>query len=327
MWKEIFGDPEEFINIYFDNKFSPSVTSYATEGGALVSAMQSLPYRMTFCGKYIKVGYASGIATFPAARHKGYAAQIMAQSHRMLYRRGAVMSLLIPASPALFDFYAMRQYATCFYRETQVIQPIDPKKRKTIYTSSNFFNKMPAYKLSPFIRNWLRKNRSCCVLHDTKDLEVIESVAKLSGGGFYALMKNDKIAAAVLLEYTNSYMQVTDAFGDMKLVQEALDNVSLSMPIHWQHHPADTDAEPYGMARIVNVFSFLQLYAGMFPDKEFSFSIRDDGEVLENNATYFVHDGRCEKMQPDPSVPAIPLQEITQSLLTPLHPVMSMMLN
>jgi GNAT superfamily N-acetyltransferase len=114
MWKECFGDTEEFMELYFSRKYRNGDTLVYMLDGRPVASLQMHPYRMTFYGGEIVLYYLSGIATLPQHRGKGYASSLIVEAHREARRRGAPLTVLIPASEELYGYYARFGYEKVF---------------------------------------------------------------------------------------------------------------------------------------------------------------------------------------------------------------------
>ena len=48
LWKECFHDSEEFMDIYFEEKYADQQNITVRENGKVIGAMQVIPYPMTF---------------------------------------------------------------------------------------------------------------------------------------------------------------------------------------------------------------------------------------------------------------------------------------
>ena len=71
LWKLCFEDSEAFIEMYFRLRYNNEVNIAIESGDEVISALQMLPYPMTFCGKQIQTSYISGACTHPDYRGKG----------------------------------------------------------------------------------------------------------------------------------------------------------------------------------------------------------------------------------------------------------------
>ena len=95
LWKTCFPtDSEEFLDIYFEDKYTDASNITRREGTQVVAAGQLLPYSMNFYGSTVHTGYFSGVGTLPEYRGYGLASQIISEGHRRLYEQGGVLSFL-----------------------------------------------------------------------------------------------------------------------------------------------------------------------------------------------------------------------------------------
>lgn len=91
---------------------------------------------------------------------------------------------------------------------------------------------------------------------------------------------------------------------------------------------ANAETYPIGMARIINAKGVLQLYAATYPENEMSIELADE-QLSANNGYYYLYKGKC--MYDKQRLPGVHLQltigELTEMILAPLRPYMSLMLN
>ena len=85
---------------------------------------------------------------------------------------------------------------------------------------------------------------------------------------------------------------------------------------------------PLGMARIINAKEVLQIYAAAFPEDEMQLELSDK-QLSVNNGYYYLCKGKC--MYNTERLPGTHIQmnisELTNRILQPLKPYMSLMLN
>ena len=105
LWRLSFNDTEEFIRLYFDRVYKEENTLVIEKDGQVVSALQMLPYTMTYYGTEISVAYISGACTLPSMRGKGLMKQLMQKAFDEMKYRSVAVAALIPADPWLFDYY------------------------------------------------------------------------------------------------------------------------------------------------------------------------------------------------------------------------------
>lgn len=114
MWKECFGDTDEYMDIYFTYKYKNENTLIYLEDDMIVASLQILLYTITFYGAEIPFGYLSGLCTLPEYRNRGYMSQLIDKAHQVLSERGVALSILVPAEDWLYEYYQRFGYAKVF---------------------------------------------------------------------------------------------------------------------------------------------------------------------------------------------------------------------
>jgi len=121
MWKTVFGDPDDYMEIYFRHKYRNENTLLYIEEGKAVSSLQMLSYQFTFCGTEIPVIYLSGVCTLPEARRKGYTSQLLLRSFEEARKRGVSLMLLVPQQEWLLQFYGKYGFVQSFDEGTAAL--------------------------------------------------------------------------------------------------------------------------------------------------------------------------------------------------------------
>ena len=114
MWKTCFGDPDDYMDVYFRHKYRDDQTLVYFEGGRGVASLQMLPYNFTFHGSEVPVLYLSGVCTLPEARRKGVMHKLLMRSFEVAREREFPMMLLVPQEEWLLGFYAKYGFTQTF---------------------------------------------------------------------------------------------------------------------------------------------------------------------------------------------------------------------
>jgi predicted acetyltransferase len=115
IWKEVFGDDDVYMDLYFAEKYEDENTLVAVEdNNKVVASLQMLPYEITFYGSKIPFYYLAGLSTLPDYRGRGLMAQLILKSHELMLQRHIPLSILVPAERSLFAYYARFGYAQTF---------------------------------------------------------------------------------------------------------------------------------------------------------------------------------------------------------------------
>jgi predicted acetyltransferase len=114
MWKSCFGDPDNYMELYFRDKYRPGNTLLYMDGAKAAASLQMLHYRFTFHGAEIPVIYLSGICTLPVYRRKGYTRALLIEGFREAVRREVSLMFLVPQEKWLVELYAKYGFALTF---------------------------------------------------------------------------------------------------------------------------------------------------------------------------------------------------------------------
>lgn len=110
LWKEAFGDSEEYIDFFHQTHGSCQCLTHA-ENGRLASALYLIDGEL--CGK--KGYYLFAAATFSAYRGNGCMAKLLEKAKRFAADNSKSFIALVPAEKSLFGYYSRFGYKTAFY--------------------------------------------------------------------------------------------------------------------------------------------------------------------------------------------------------------------
>ena len=109
LWREAFGDTEEFLDAFKATALSADRCRCAVADGALAGALYWFD---CFCqGK--RLAYLYAVATAKAFRGRGICHALMEDTHRHLERLGYQGTVLVPGEAELFRLYVEMGYRTC----------------------------------------------------------------------------------------------------------------------------------------------------------------------------------------------------------------------
>lgn len=329
LWKLCFDDSDEFVEMYFSLRYTEEVNVAIERENEVISALQMIPYPMTFCGKAVPTSYISGACTHPDFRGGGVMRELLSRSFRRMQNSGIYFSTLIPAEPWLFDYYAKMGYAPVFqYSVQEVVIPEDlSMPEMTVHTLFDYQEEVYRY------LNKKLSERPCCIQHTPDDFRAIIADLKISGDHFCVAEMNREIKGVAIVRKEGSQVVVNELFAEN---QDAKSGLLLyiqkkigSNPIK-QLLPLNDNrgGHSLGMARIIHAEKVLQLYASAFPQIQMKLKLSDQ-QLPANNGYYDLSHGRCAFSlgQPLGAYPPVVISDLALTILQPLHPYMSLMLN
>lgn len=329
LWKLCFEDSEEFIEMYFRLRYKNEVNVAIQSGDEVISALQMLPYPMTFCGEMVQTSYISGACTHPDFRSKGVMRELLSQSFARMLRNGIHFSTLIPAEPWLFDYYKRMGYASVFqYSVKEITLPeFIPSKEITVDVVSEPQDEVYSY------LNKKLSERPCCIQHTLEDFQVIMADLAISGGNLFVAKRANEIKGIVIIYKGESRIIINELLAEDKDIEFSLlyavkqltdcNHMTQLLPPN-----EELPQQSLGMARIINAKEVLQIYAPAFPEDEIQLEVSDK-QLSVNNGYYYLSDGKCRystERLPGAHI-QMNISELTERILKKLNPYMSLMLN
>ena len=102
LWRQAFGDGEDFLDAFFSLCFSPHRCRCAFREGEILSVLYWFPF--TCRGQ--KMAYLYAVATREDCRHQGICRALMADTRAVLEAQGYCAALLCPENEGLARMYA-----------------------------------------------------------------------------------------------------------------------------------------------------------------------------------------------------------------------------
>ena len=121
LWKDIFGDDDSYLDLFFRVKYNPELTFIIKENEEIVAMLYAEINTLVKNDKKLKGAYLCGIATKESARGKGYASKLI--DYTLKSHKAIDVFYLIPAEESLFDYYKRFGFEPFSYFDKTEIQP------------------------------------------------------------------------------------------------------------------------------------------------------------------------------------------------------------
>lgn len=115
IWKQSFGDTDEYISFYLEQRMTDENMLIIKQDNKVVSMASFLPVQYLHEGTYIDACYVYAVATLPAYRRKGYARKIM-ETAKKVYQ---MPLLLAPAEESFVSYYKKMGFEPAFLHTRQ----------------------------------------------------------------------------------------------------------------------------------------------------------------------------------------------------------------
>jgi len=317
LWKLCFEDNEKFTNLYFSMRYKDEINVAIKENGEVISALQMIPYPMTYCNRIIPTSYISGACTHPDFRVKGVMKHLLAEAFQKMYDNKVLLTTLIPAEEWLFAYYNKVGYTLAFDYSTELVDT------ETL-SSSEKFNIICDNDFNPEVFNYFSHKmmeRPVCLQHTEEDFNVILADLKLEGGKLFIAQTDSDICGLVICISEGKTLHVMELFAE----QDSIKNTLLSCAAKKTHAtkirlivpPCSKDCKGLGMARIINAEEMLRIYAATYPKLDINFNLVDP--IIEaNNGHFNINHGIVKRIftkQSDVTINEVTVQKLTQALL------------
>ncbi|MDR2125200.1 MAG: GNAT family N-acetyltransferase [Prevotellaceae bacterium] len=327
LYKLCFDDNDQFVDFYFNKRYTEQNHFTVLENNTLVAALQVIPYKMTFFDAEIDTAYLSAICTHPNFRKQGFMTKLLKKTYNHLFGNGIYAAFLIPADLYLFDIYKKNDFKTIFYRTQKHIntRSFNISNRYKIYEYSEE-NKSSAFEY--FTRKM--SERKCCIQHSFSDFETVCEDIYNSGGTTLIAENASKIAGISFASPINAGFAIIEHFAETQEVSDTLlktisERIG-SNDLIYIDIPQKKHCRAFGMMRIICVEKMLQLYAKTHSNLIKTIFVKDD-VITENSGCYTILNSKCIKFPLENTRVAWNIAQLTEFVFDGQTPYMSLMLN
>ena len=327
LWERSFADPRAFIDLYFREKYRKERNEVIVRDGRVVSALQKLPYPMTYGGAMLPASYISGACTDEEYRRRGLMGELIDQTHRAMQREHAAFSFLIPASAELFGYYAKYGYIPCFRFGWKTVSG-----QQTTIDGQEFIiqnSELPKEEHLIYLRDKMQE-RALCVQHPLGDLRAVVDDMRLAGDALWEARRGSLLVGVAMCRVEADGVLLREVVCDDA---EARDALIAGIAAHYGRTEVDVvdttaaEGEYIGMARVIDAEAMLTAYARLHKETDCVLRVTD-ALLAENNGCYRVAEGQCQRLADEVGEAKVyTIAELTHWVLTEENPLMTLMMN
>lgn len=271
LWRTCFpSDSPDFVSFYM-NRVHKAENSLVLTGrdGEGKAYLDMIPYRLSIGGESVPVSYFSGVCTLPKYRGRGCMTAMIRRAFRVMYDRGTVFSVLIPAKQGLYEKFG---FVDCFFLEEKSLPSGEGNGRKT---DPDF-----ELRMDTLYRRYCQEHYGSFLLRSEEQWKILlEEHVRFENGEVW---KNQ--GAYALVSRRNEKAVVKEAMGEADAVASLLRCVGEGVLL------SPDASKPFGQARVLNVFKAMRF----LPDCRFRIT---DSWIPENNGVFEVCGGTVRKTE------------------------------
>lgn len=122
LWKECFGDSNQYIELYFSGYDITRHMLVFIDGEHPISMLSLLPMTVVTQAGIMPARYIYAVATKESYRGRGISTKMLEYAHKYLAEQGVKLSVLVPATTPLYNFYSKRGFTAEFYSGQALVE-------------------------------------------------------------------------------------------------------------------------------------------------------------------------------------------------------------
>lgn len=323
LWRDRFNDSRNWMTNVFPRIYRDDEALVIPDdaGAGIISMLLLRRYSMSFREKVFPIGYIYGAATSRQKQGQGYMSGLIREALRQAYARGDIMVALQPARRRLYGFYDRFGFSTTFFiREERYTA-----KHKFIHDDTQYIIEMSGHDPGELAAAYQRltSQREGNILHSDDDFKTILIDCDLDNNCLVTArsVTSGHIVAIAMAGLSYDTIAVREiVYEDEDAASAVLDAISSKHPNRMtvvEAYPGgNSPAKLFsrGMARIVNVFAFLEMLAMINPELVQNIRVRDP-LLRENDGIFRISKGVVSKYEENESGIKIDL-DVDISVLT-----------
>ena len=122
LWKDVFGDEDGYIDLFFSGAYFSSHPFAVVENGEVRSVLYLLDCALQSGGQLYNGYYLYAAATKPQYRRRGLMRALIEEAKAYMRETKKDFIALVPANAPLYDYYHTFGFETCLYRWAGTLQ-------------------------------------------------------------------------------------------------------------------------------------------------------------------------------------------------------------
>lgn len=313
LWDLCFDDDPDFTEMYFRERYTDAINVPLYRNEKMVSAMQLLPYAMTYYGSTIQTRYVSGACTHPDYRKQGLMHELLLKAMKQMKKQGIYLTTLIPADEWLFDYYARTGFARIFDYTEKELAVTDLPQIEAVTVAP--------YQGEPDVYAYFNKKmleRNCTLQHSPADFHTILQDIILYNGTLWTARLDGQVIGVAFCYADEEELWVKELFGEFPFIESALLAKAVAhtgAKKIFKVIPPDKseETESLGMARVIAAEAMLRIYAKKNPYLNCSFRLTDP-ILHENTGEYTIQEGNVSKTDREEAL-EVSIGELTRALM------------
>ena len=123
IWQDIFHDTDEYLTLFFKDKYHSDRVYLACQEEKISSCVHSVDYKFNLFGQVIDSTYTTAGATLPAYKGQGIYDNLFDYCLNQMVNHNIVLTTLIIQDDWLYNFYKRLRYSDVFKKKQTQLYP------------------------------------------------------------------------------------------------------------------------------------------------------------------------------------------------------------
>lgn len=287
IWKDIFQDSDEYIDLFFKDKYRSDRVYLACQDDKIASCVHSVPYKFNLLGHVVKSSYTTAGATLPEYRGQGVYFELFDYCLNQMANQNITLTTLIVQDDYLFDYYDKLGYSSIFRKSYTDLHP------------SNIDVKIEAFDIDQvyaYYKSHLLSESFISIQSKGDLITILKFLSLYDGVIFVAYDSNKNIVAIAFVSQDGEKILVQELICDNETAKKNIINQICSKygvdAVTISSSSTDMYSKAYGMARVLRLREFLDIYATKYNTLNLTISVTDS-IISANSGTYTIRNGNC----------------------------------
>ncbi|MGL4534299.1 MAG: GNAT family N-acetyltransferase [Fusobacteriaceae bacterium] len=213
IWKRVFTDPKEYVDFYFEKKYSEKKFILIEENSVFLGGLHENSYEFNFYENFEKSKYLVAVAVLPEKRNKGVFNSLIQYSLKNMKNRGMRETFLIPSNPSIYEKYGFK-YSHSLEKYSFSFEDLENFKMEF-----EIFEAKEVKELTKFYNESMEKFTSC-IKKTEKDIAWDLEELNFEGGYAYCVKFKEVIVGSFAYNISENKVKIKNLlYKDLKVLK------------------------------------------------------------------------------------------------------------
>ena len=287
MWRVNLGDSEDYLELYFKDKYHPTRAFCACDGQKVVSCFYSDYYKFNLFGEHIDVFYFGAGSTLPEYEGQKIISNLLAYSFKDLAAKGVALVVLSTYREELLPFLKKNGFGAVVKNSCNVHYPSQTRVEMELFSIDEFYS---------FYKKHIESEQFKAFLSAADLSTLFDYLAIYNGVPFVSRNGCGEISGVAFAgKPENDVVVIEPVFDDAAAKENLINQICSKYEVDALtilSRSEEGSVFNYGMARVLNLDKLLNICAKKYDSLNLTLSVVD-AIIPTNSGTYALGNGSC----------------------------------